>query len=56
MYDIIICVFACDTKEKYRNEILKINETWGSIIKEKYNSNWITRKNYNYLPGSENFI
>jgi hypothetical protein len=30
--DLIICVFGCDTIEKYRNEILKINETWGSTF------------------------
>jgi len=28
-YDLVICVFGCDTVEKYRNQILKINETWG---------------------------
>ena len=30
MYDVIFCVFGCATIDKYRNEILKINETWGS--------------------------
>jgi hypothetical protein len=30
-YDLIICVFACDTIEKYKNQILKINETWGKL-------------------------
>ncbi len=28
-YNIIFCVFACDTIEQYRNEILKVKETWG---------------------------
>jgi len=27
--DLVICVFGCDTIDKYRNQILKINETWG---------------------------
>ena len=31
MYDIIFCIFGCDTIPKYKNEILKINETWGKI-------------------------
>jgi hypothetical protein len=35
--DIIICVFGCDTIEKYKAEILKINETWGAEA-EKYDS------------------
>ena len=29
MYDIIFCIFACPTIPKYKNQILKINETWG---------------------------
>lgn len=28
-YDIIFCVFGCATIQKYKNEIQKINETWG---------------------------
>jgi hypothetical protein len=32
-HDIIFCVFACPTKEKYINEILKVNATWGSKAK-----------------------
>lgn len=28
-FDLVICTFACDTVDKYRNQILKINETWG---------------------------
>jgi hypothetical protein len=32
-YDVIFCVFGCATIEKYKNQILKINETWGSTIK-----------------------
>ena len=27
-YNIIFCIFGCDTIEKYRREILKIKETW----------------------------
>ena len=29
MYDIIFCIFACPTIPKYKNQILKVNETWG---------------------------
>ena len=29
IYDIIFCVFACDTIERYKNEIFKIKSTWG---------------------------
>jgi len=32
-YKLIINIFACPTIEKYKNEILKINETWGSTAK-----------------------
>jgi hypothetical protein len=28
-YNIIFCIFGCDTIDKYRKEILKIKETWG---------------------------
>lgn len=31
-YNIIFCVFACDTIENYRNEILKVKETWGKDL------------------------
>lgn len=27
--DLVICVFGCDTIDKYKDQILKINETWG---------------------------
>lgn len=30
-YKLVVCVFACATDEKYKNEILKINETWGKL-------------------------
>jgi hypothetical protein len=36
-YDLIICVFGCDTIEKYRNQILKIEETYGKLIKSLNN-------------------
>jgi hypothetical protein len=29
-FNIIFCVFGCDTIEKYKNEILKIKATWGN--------------------------
>lgn len=28
-FDLIFCIFGCDTIPKYRDEILKIEETWG---------------------------
>ena len=31
-YDLIFCVFGCATKEAYKNQILKINETWGKDV------------------------
>jgi hypothetical protein len=31
-YKLVVCVFACATVEKYKNEILKINETWGKLF------------------------
>jgi Fringe-like len=33
--DLIICVFACATVPKYKDEILKIEETWGKRAVEK---------------------
>ncbi len=32
-YDLIICVFGCDTIDKYKQQIIKINETWGALAK-----------------------
>lgn len=32
--DLIICVYACDKVPKYRNQILKILETWGKTRME----------------------
>ena len=32
---IIFCIFGCATIEKYKNQILKINQTWGKKAKEK---------------------
>jgi hypothetical protein len=29
MYDIIFCIFGCPTIPHYKDQILKINETWG---------------------------
>lgn len=34
-YDVIICVFACATIPKYREQILKIKETWYKRALEK---------------------
>jgi hypothetical protein len=32
---IIFCIYGCATIEKYKNQILKINETWGKKAEEK---------------------
>jgi len=34
-YKLVICIFACATIKKYKDEILKINETWGQRAEEK---------------------
>jgi len=34
-YKLILCVFACATIPEYRNEILKIEETWGKRAEQK---------------------
>ena len=34
MHEIIIAVFGCDTKDKYKQQILKIEETWGDTAKK----------------------
>lgn len=31
MLDLIICVYACDTIPQYKDQILKIEETWGAV-------------------------
>ena len=31
-YNIIFCIFGCDTIEQYRKEILKVKETWGKAL------------------------
>jgi hypothetical protein len=34
MFEVVFCVFACDTIPKYREEIIKIQETWGKLALE----------------------
>ena len=34
-YNIIICIFACVTIDKYKQELLKINDTWGKFAEMK---------------------
>lgn len=34
-YRLVIHVFACATIEKYKHEILKINETWGKLAEQQ---------------------
>ena len=65
-YDVVLCVFGCPTIEKYKNQVLKINETWGKIadsipnIKllfffgEEEDSDLIDEKKYIYLKGVKN--
>lgn len=33
--DIVICIFACATIDKYKQQILKINDTWGKYAETK---------------------
>ena len=37
-YNIMFCIFACDTIERYKKEIKKIKETWGknNLLKLNY--------------------
>lgn len=35
-YNIIFCIFACDTIERYKKEIEKIKETWGKTNVDSY--------------------
>ena len=64
-YDLIILVFACYTKEKYKEEINNINNTWGKkcenysnikllyFVGEEHNSDFYNSNNIEYinLPG-----
>jgi hypothetical protein len=36
-FDVIICVYACDTVEKYKQQLLKMNEIYNDVL--KYYSN-----------------
>jgi len=36
-YDLIICIYACNTIPKYTDQINKINETWGKKCEEYKN-------------------
>ena len=63
IYDIIFCVFGCPTIPHYKNQILKINETWGREV-IKYNCKILfffgeedtdlKSDNYIYLKGVNN--
>ena len=62
--DLAICVFACDTIDFYKQQIKKINETWGKLANANDNIKLLfflgeTRTdmigpNYINLPGVEN--
>lgn len=34
MLDLVLCIFGCDTIPKYKNQILKINETYGKVAQQ----------------------
>jgi hypothetical protein len=62
-YSLVINVFACATIKKYKDEILKINETWGKRAKEKgikvlfflgEEKTELEGENYVYLKGVNN--
>ena len=33
-YDLIICLYACDTIQKYKQEIYKLNEVYNDVLRE----------------------
>ena len=63
-YKLIINVFGCVTKQKYKDEIIKINETWGKRCQElevkvlfflgEEKSDLIDDTKYIYLNGVDN--
>lgn len=62
-YNVIINVFACPTIENYKNEILKINETWGATAEKMgikvlfffgEEQTDLIGDNYIYLPNVKN--
>jgi hypothetical protein len=36
-YDLVICVYACDTNFKYKEQIYKMNEVYNDVLKEYLN-------------------
>jgi hypothetical protein len=63
-YDLIICVYGCDTIPKYNEQIRVINDTWGKLcniselnvkllyfLGEKTNDDSFIGENYIHLPG-----
>jgi hypothetical protein len=55
-YDLIICVYACDTMEKYKKQIIKINETWGlQVLNHNIKLLFFLGEEVNELIG-ENYI
>jgi hypothetical protein len=64
-YDLIICVYGCNTIKKYNDQIIKINETWGKKCQEYKNIKLLyflgetinpynTTSDYIYLPNIQN--
>ena len=62
MYDLVIAVFGCDTIPKYRNQIEKINDTYGKYLPENVcirfflgEEEVLTGPLYVHLPGVKNY-
>lgn len=32
MYDLVVCIYACDKIEKYRNQMMNVRGTWGKDV------------------------
>jgi hypothetical protein len=41
VYDIIFCIYGCDTIEKYKTQIDKMNETWANFNENKFNIKYL---------------
>lgn len=68
MFDLLLLVFACDTVDKYRKQMEKIEETYGGLIHRCYpnvkllyclgekvsNTNLRLTNSYIHLPGVQN--
>jgi hypothetical protein len=41
IYDVIFCIYGCDTIEKYKIQIDKINQTWGNFNEQALNIKYL---------------